>query len=1087
MLPRIFKIAVRDVKFHKKQVLYQVLIIALLSSVITGSLLTGWSVRTSLKKAAAEHMGNTGILISSGARFFEQSLVQRLAGTGINCAGLTEINGYCQNLANQKQAFNAKIFAVGTDFFPFHGDDSITINRGEVAVNEKLAAYLGLNTGDELIIKFKEISDIPSDAPFAPSKGEAKSVVMKVGLILAASKEGNFSLSISQIMPMNIFINILDLSDAPENQIKINRLILGNRNNISTDRVLEVLKSVMRPSDIGLKIIPLKKTGGYELRSDRIFLDKSLVEEVEDLLPGSAPLITYMWNRFTTGTKFTPYSFVSALPSSLYPEIVSGNDIIVNKWLSEDLSLCPGDTIVMSWYAPDSINKLIERSCRFCVRKIVEMEGIWADSLLMPDFPGISGSESCSEWDAGMTVDLDYIRPRDENYWKRFRGTPKAFLDYRKGIELWGSNFGPATAIRIPENITGDEISAKLSGHLDPGENGFSLINLYNESFKAASEGIDFSTLFLSLGFFLILAASVLLTFAITSYLESKQNQIRTYFALGFTNRWILQLFAAESGAIVLTGCFTGSFAGIFAGMAIIELLNTVWHGAVQTDTLSAFFSIIPILTGFLTTAFISLIILNLKIRLYLKNLNQHKKLFHFIPSGRKNSIFMALSFCLSIVLFIFSQYRKEQELLLSFSAGSVLLIAMILFWRQFIIRPGTFMSDRKRMPGKLSRLYYSYYPSHAVTPVLFIAAGIFAVFATGANRMNIDVQHLNRSDGTGGFLLWCETAIPVMADLTTRSGREALGLNEEQLSEMRIVRLKRSAGNDASCLNLNHIAAPALLGVDPNEFISRKSFSFSTAIGKDTVENPWQYLNKSGTGNTIYGIADQTVLQWGLKLKPGDTLMMRSENGQRLNIIIAAGLKSSVFQGYVMLGMENFRKYYPSVAGSSIFLADGNIAEAELYKDILKERLDNYGINIELTSDRLASFYEVTNTYLSVFGVLGALGMITGIAGLGFVLLRNYNLRKKEFALLMASGFAVKKIRKMILTEQMIILIAGIISGVIPAVVSTLPTLMNNRGIPWLYLLLMITAIAATGSAALFTSVRTITGKALSASLKKD
>ena len=28
--------------------------------------------------------------------------------------------------------------------------------------------------------------------------------------------------------------------------------------------------------------------------------------------------------------------------------------------------------------------------------------------------------------------------------------------------------------------------------------------------------------------------------------------------------------------------------------------------------------------------------------------------------------------------------------------------------------------------------------------------------------------------------------------------------------------------------------------------------------------------------------------------------------------------------------------------------------------------------------------FYEVTNTYLSVFGVFGALGMITGIAGLG-------------------------------------------------------------------------------------------------------
>ena len=71
-------------------------------------------------------------------------------------------------------------------------------------------------------------------------------------------------------------------------------------------------------------------------------------------------------------------------------------------------------------------------------------------------------------------------------------------------------------------------------GNLDPAKNGFSITDLYNESLKAASESVDFSTLFLSLGFFLILASVVLLSFAVTTYLESKHNQIRTYFALGF-------------------------------------------------------------------------------------------------------------------------------------------------------------------------------------------------------------------------------------------------------------------------------------------------------------------------------------------------------------------------------------------------------------------------------------------------------------------------------------------------------------------------------------------------------------------------
>ena len=99
---------------------------------------------------------------------------------------------------------------------------------------------------------------------------------------------------------------------------------------------------------------------------------------------------------------------------------------------------------------------------------------------------------------------------------------------------------------------------------------------------------------------------------------------------------------------------------------------------------------------------------------------------------------------------------------------------------------------------------------------------------------------------------------------------------------------------------------------------------------------------------------------------------------------------------------------------------------------------LENYGMNIEKTTDRLASFYEVTNTYLSVFGVFGALGMISGIAGLGFVLLRNYNQRKQEFALMLATGFHIKKIRQNDSSEQVLILFAGVSSGIISALVAT-------------------------------------------------
>ena len=113
MIPGVFQIVLRSIKFYKKPVLYQVVIIALLSAVITGSLLTGSSVRTSLKRSASERLGNTGILISSGIRYFDAALVERIKDSAkIGCIGIMEINGYCQDLNSQKGIFNTQIFSV---------------------------------------------------------------------------------------------------------------------------------------------------------------------------------------------------------------------------------------------------------------------------------------------------------------------------------------------------------------------------------------------------------------------------------------------------------------------------------------------------------------------------------------------------------------------------------------------------------------------------------------------------------------------------------------------------------------------------------------------------------------------------------------------------------------------------------------------------------------------------------------------------------------------------------------------------------------------------------------------------------------
>ena len=56
------------------------------------------------------------------------------------------------------------------------------------------------------------------------------------------------------------------------------------------------------------------------------------------------------------------------------------------------------------------------------------IEGLAADRDLVPEYPGITGSESLADWDPPFPVDLARVRDRDEEYWDQYRTTPKAFI-----------------------------------------------------------------------------------------------------------------------------------------------------------------------------------------------------------------------------------------------------------------------------------------------------------------------------------------------------------------------------------------------------------------------------------------------------------------------------------------------------------------------------------------------------------------------------------------------------------------------------------------------------------------------------------
>lgn len=1078
----------RSLVFYRTPLFFQFFTTAFLAAIIAASLLTGSSVRQTLRETIEKKLSNTGIVISSGLRYFDPDLDKKLQRElNRSCVSILELKGFSSHFSTGKSAVNVRIFGIQDAFFRLdrYGPGK-ELQPGEALINQKLADRLGAVVGDDIIIRFSDISDIPLNAPFAPEGDRVESIILTVKAIAEGDSYDHFNLGISQIKPLNLFLDLSDFEDAFGGKIKANRLLVENDSLNNVAKVEQALKKVLAPEDVGLSIRRIEALNQHEIVSDRIFFDEATLEVIARASPKAIPLLSYLANSIDANGRSTPYSFVSAIPANFFPLDPSGENIIINNWLADDLNAGPGDRVVLSYYMSDHQNNLSEASSEFIVDRIVDIDGPWGDPMLMPEFPGISGSTSCSSWDAGVTIDSTKIRAKDEAYWYRYKGTPKAFISYTEGARLWGNNFGRATALRFTD-ATESDIRADLSRQLEPGKLGFSIRDVYTEGIKAAETGVDFSTLFLSLSFFIIASSVLLLSLLVSSFFETRKGQIKTLFSLGFKTGTIARILLYETALIAFLASLAGVFLGLPFNSMIIYALNSVWEGAVQTNTLSPHADPGMLFLAFTGSFLISLVVLLIRTRRFLNRLdidqprriNRRKVRY----ASRLFPLFAGIAVLPFLAVYIF----PAQSTALFFLGGTLLFVTLLLFFRwviQWIAPQGEGSIHALK---RYSWLYFAFYPSQALIPIIFIAAGLFIIVVTGVNRKSFEGDYLSNQSGTGGYFLWGETMTPIREDLNDPSDRKKIGLDREEEADLSFLQALKLEGDDASCLNLNHIATPSLLGIDSGPLSREGRFAFAKTLEGLEVDNPWEALKLPAKGNTIYGIADQTVLDWGLKLDVGDKLSIVGENGKPLHIVIAGGLEPSVFQGYVLIGRENFSRFLPAIAGSAIFLAQGIPQKRALYKKRIVERLSGYGLDVEFTEDRLSAFYEVTNTYLTVFMTLGGLGMLLGILGLGLAVVRNFEYRKKEFAFLIVNGFTFPKLRSLVYKEYLVILFAGISSGMIPAVIATLPSISTGVEIPWMLLVTIVLAISISGMLIIRAATGRIGENELIALIRKD
>jgi putative ABC transport system permease protein len=242
---------------------------------------------------------------------------------------------------------------------------------------------------------------------------------------------------------------------------------------------------------------------------------------------------------------------------------------------------------------------------------------------------------------------------------------------------------------------------------------------------------------------------------------------------------------------------------------------------------------------------------------------------------------------------------------------------------------------------------------------------------------------------------------------------------------------LLKYTADDASCLNLNKVVTPNVLGIDMEE-LKNSDFKITKTIIDDLdLHSP---LIPHSSFLIYPALVDETVLTWSLGKKLGDTLVYVGEKGESVSILLAGAIQNSIFQGYILIDKALFSEIWSEISGSEIMLVKVPDTAISDTKMLITQALNNYGVRVMTTGERLKMFYSVTDTYLTIFLTLGGLGLLLGIFGFIIVVRKNMPARLKEITLYQALGFDEKRIRHLLYKENIIIPLAAILTGFLGA-----------------------------------------------------
>ena len=1137
---------------------------ALAALVLTGALMVGDSVKATLRAQAEARVGKIGEALLCGERLVPWSrevekrpaVVARAFFPGADAAGVLMLSGTAARSDGKALANKVQIVGVDDAFWKLSPSaNAVPLNAEEIALNERLAAQLGVKPGDEVLLRLEKPSAFSKDAPLSGEEEGSVSLRVRVARVVGDADFGRFALASGQVPPHTAFVPLAALQEKLGVGEKVNVFLKPPDKFISlvsdqekarvrrsqiisrfTFGILQPIRKVFEQADFvsdelektqqfGNEIVvrELPNNGGPELRSPRVFLDTEIVsaarksegsdervislsiplppedaqfvrggvEEFRFLVPGPKPprgldSLTYFVNELRAGdgsdakANATPYSMVTAIDAAasgfVNPKLAD-DEIQITRWLADDLGVAPGAKVTMKYFVMGERRQLVEKARTFTVvAPILEMDTpqLQTDAdgkdSWMPDFPNVPDKKSFGKWKPGFDFDATRIRKKDEAYWEKYRGTPKAFVTLKTGQEMWGNRWGNLTSIRYPAGTKREQVE-RIAAFIDPAALGFRTVNLREQALAATNAPVDFGELFVSFSFFLIAAAAVLTGLLFTFTIEQRAAEAGLLLAVGWPVKKVRRLFLREGFVLSLIGSLAGALLAALYTKGVLHALAGVWGGATGGTRFVFAPSAVTMAIGVVSGVLVALIAMWLASRRLFKMeaaalLNGGmSEATIAVPSAKSqkditparvmkwwNPLNLLGRFIELIVLFevgylVLSGHAKNPVFF--FVTGMLLLIVGIM-WSNRILRRVAGGTGAESI-AQLGARNISRRRGRSLATIAVLASGVFMVIAVDSFRKGAPEDSARRDSGTGGFAFIGESSAPIYEDLNSAKGRDAYALDDKLMTGVRVVQMRVRDGDDASCLNLNRAVQPRLLGVDFSELRD-------TPFGLD-----WPGVKADGA---VPGVVDANTLQWAMQKKLGDVLEYDSERGEKARVQFAATVSGSVLQGLVIIPERDFTAMFPNTAGYRFFLVDCPREKIDAVREHLTRQLGDRGLELTPAVKRLAEFNEVESTYLSIFQVLGGLGMLLGSAGLGIVVARNVFERRREFGLLEAVGFTPHMLRRLVFAEHRWLIIGALGIGAVSALTAVWPRLSAQAGkFPWQGILTLLAGMALLGA----------------------